>query len=191
MLLSDSAILAAIENKDIVIEPFNRAALGSNSYDIHLSKHLAVYEDEVLDAARPAKVRRMEIPAEGFVLQPGKLYLGSTLEYTENHKFVPILDGKSSTGRLGICINLTAGTGDIGFCNHWTLNLTCMLPVRIYAGMPIGQLLFFEVAGAVSNPYDKKAGAKYNANRTPTPQESMMWKNKFFTALKNENTAQV
>lgn len=178
MILSDKAILKEMEKGDIVIEPFSRSALGSNSYDVHLAKHLAIYEDDILDARKHNKVKHFEIPEEGYILQPGTLYLGVTLEYTETHKHIPFLEGKSSTGRLGIDIHATAGKGDVGFCNTWTLEISCVHPVRIYAGMPIGQLIYFEVEGEVGTNYVTKVSAKYT-ERTERPVESMMWKNKF------------
>jgi len=178
MILSDYSILAAIERGEIVIEPYSRDDLGTNSYDVHLSKHLATYVDEVLDAKKHNKVKHFEIGEEGFLLTPGTTFLGSTLEYTETHKHVPFLEGKSSVGRLGIDIHATAGKGDVGFCNHWTLEISVAQPVRIYAGMPIGQLIYFDVQGDVETLYNKKASAKYN-QRSPLPMESMMWKNRF------------
>ncbi|MDQ8180421.1 dCTP deaminase [Pelagicoccus sp. SDUM812005] len=178
MILSDKAILAGMEKGEIVVEPFDRAALGTNSYDVHLSKHLATYTAEVLDAREHNKIAHFEIPEEGYVLKPGTVYLGSTFEYTETHAHVPFLEGKSSVGRLGIDIHATAGKGDVGFCNHWTLEISVAQPVRVYAGMPIGQLIYFYVEGDIENYYNKKASAKYN-HRSPLPMESMMWKNKF------------
>jgi dCTP deaminase len=178
MILSDSKILEAIAKKEIVIEPYDRECLGTNSYDVHLGKHLAVYIDPILDARKHNQIRELEIPEEGFVLMPGTLYLGVTEEYTETHTCVPFLEGKSSVGRLGIDIHATAGKGDVGFCNTWTLEISVSMPVRVYAGMPIGQLIYFTVDGDVVNTYNKKSSAKYN-DRTVKPVESMMWKNKF------------
>jgi dCTP deaminase len=178
MILSDKRILEEIENKTIIIKPYDREKLGSNSYDVHLGSSLAVYKDEILDAKKHNEVDHFEIPDEGFVLQPNLLYLGVTLEYTETHAHVPFLEGKSSTGRLGIDIHATAGKGDIGFCGHWTLEISCKIPVRIYAGMPIGQLIYFPLEGEVEVSYDSKKNAKYS-NQPNRPVESMMWKNKF------------
>ncbi|HLS70350.1 MAG TPA: dCTP deaminase [Chitinophagaceae bacterium] len=178
MILSDKAILEEMEKGNIIIEPFNRISLGTNSYDVHLGKHLAIYEDAILDAKKHNKVKHFEIPEEGYILQPGTLYLGVTEEYTESHAHIPFLEGKSSTGRLGIDIHATAGKGDVGFCNTWTLEISCVKPVRIYAGMPIGQLIYFEVKGDIETTYDVKDNAKYT-ERTIKPVESMMWKNKF------------
>ena len=178
MILSDIKILEAIGKGSIVIQPYDRTNLGSNSYDVHLGKHLAVYTDRILDAKVHNQIEHFEIPEEGFVLEPGTLYLGVTMEYTETHEYVPFLEGKSSTGRLGIDIHATAGKGDVGFCNTWTLEISCVHPVRIYAGMPIGQLIYFPVDGAVANPYNQKDNAKYT-ERNERPVESMMWKNKF------------
>ncbi len=178
MIFSDKKILESIAQKQIVIEPYDRNCLGTNSYDVHLGKYLATYKDTVLDAKKHNTIEHFEIPEEGIVLKPGILYLGATAEYTETHNAVPFLEGKSSTGRLGIDIHATAGKGDVGFCNHWTLEISVAMPVRVYAGMPIGQLIYFQVEGAIENLYNKKPNAKYN-QRTDRPVESMMWKNIF------------
>lgn len=208
MILSDSKIMQEIKKGTIVITPFNPDQLGSNSYDCLLSKNIAVYVDDailelsehelfekcqtndlsellvrlqkfvVLDAKKHNKVRHFEIPAEGVLLQPHGFYLGSTVEYTETHKHVPYIEGKSSTGRLGIDIHATAGKGDVGFCGHWTLEISVKQPVRVYADMPIGQLIYFPVDGDVLRPYNKKTGAKYSG-QPGKPIESMMWKNTF------------
>lgn len=176
MILSDEQILAHLETKEIVIEPFNRASLGTNSYDVHLGSTLAVYESYELDARKHNHIKCFEIPSEGYMLDPSRFYLGVTLEYTETHKHVPFLEGKSSVGRLGIDIHATAGKGDVGFCNHWTLEISVKQPVRVYSGMPIGQLIYFKVDGEILTPYNKKASAKYNSKGN-IPTESMMWKN--------------
>lgn len=178
MILTDKEILNEIQKGTILIEPYDRSCLGTNSYDVHLAKHLATYIDAELDAKKHNKITSFEIPEEGFVLQPGRLYLGVTQEYTESHAHVPFLEGKSSTGRLGIDIHATAGKGDVGFCNTWTLEISVTQPVRVYEGMPIGQLIYFKIDGEVERPYNKKDNAKYTS-RTVKPVESMMWKNQF------------
>ena len=156
MILTDKKILDEIENGSIVIKPFNQEYLGSNSYDVHLSKNLATYSDEILDAKKHNQIKNFEIPEEGFILLPNQLYLGATVEYTETRKHVPFLEGKSSVGRLGIDIHATAGKGDIGFLGYWTLEISVKIPVRVYAGMPIGQLIYFVAEGSVLSPYNKK-----------------------------------
>ena len=178
MILSDKRILEEIDKGTIKIEPYDRHCLGSNSYDVHLGATLATYKNHLLDAKQHNEIEYFDIPDEGFVLYPHVFYLGVTLEYTETHAHVPFLEGKSSTGRLGIDIHATAGKGDVGFCNTWTLEISCTQPVRVYAGMPIGQLMYFAVQGDIMNFYNKKSNAKY-IERTPYPVESMMWKNKF------------
>lgn len=178
MILSDTAILEAIKEGTIVIDPFDRAALGSNSYDVHLSPHLALYEPEILDAKSHNLIAHFDIGPEGYVLTPGRVHLGSTQEYTETHRHVPFLEGKSSVGRLGIDIHATAGKGDVGFCNHWTLEISVHQPVRVYAGMPIGQLIYFSVEGTIETSYAQKTNAKYQS-RSHRPVESMMWRNAF------------
>ena len=186
MILSDHQILGLLEQGSIKIEPFRRECLGSNSYDVHLGSFLGCYvRDEKttllipgvelpweLDAKKPPNLALCEIPDEGFVLRPGLLYLAATEEYTETHGCVPWIDGKSSVGRLGVRIHATAGRGDAGFMNHWTLEIDCVQPVRIYKGMPIGQLTYFST-GPIDVPYNNKAFAKYN-NRSSLPVASAM-----------------
>jgi dCTP deaminase len=176
MILSDRQILQEMKEGNIIIQPFKRQYLGTNSYDVHLGSWLAMYNEEILDCREHNKVRYFKIPSEGLILVPSKLYLGVTKEYTETHRHVPFLEGKSSIGRLGIDIHATAGKGDVGFCNTWTLEISVRQPVKIYADMPIGQLIYFEISGDVEVPYSKKKSAKYN-KRTIKPVESMMWKN--------------
>jgi len=178
MILTDTEILKAIQKKEIVIEPFRQEGLGTNSYDVHLGSVLAVYEVSVLDSRKPNPVRYFEIPEEGFQMEPNELYLGVTQEYTESHKHIPFLEGKSSVGRLGVDIHATAGKGDIGFCNYWTLEISVKKPVIVYPGMPIGQLIYFEAKGESMVPYSKKRTAKYN-ERSDRPVESRMWQNSF------------
>lgn len=176
MILTDKKILEEIERGNIIITPFDKTFLGTNSYDVHLGRWLAVYKNDILDAAVHNQVEYLEIPDDGLILLPHRLYLGVTEEYTETHRHVPFLEGKSSIGRLGIDIHATAGKGDVGFCNTWTLEISVKQPVRVYHGMPIGQLIYFEISGEIGTTYGTKGSAKYTA-RTDRPVESMMWKN--------------
>lgn len=187
MILSDSAILSAIEKGDIVISPFDLSQLGSNSYDVRLGNTLKVYDESqmqvagsfeipYIDAKKDNPTYEIEIPECGFILMPHGLYLGATLEYTETHNLAPFLEGKSSTGRLGMSVHATAGKGDAGFCGHWTLEIRVEMPLKIYPNMPIAQLIYFPVLGELINPYNKKKDAKY-ANQGAKPVGSQMFKN--------------
>lgn len=197
MILTDSEILSQMGRGFIQIIPFNREQLGSNSYDVTLGDNLLVYTREYeisnngafnymnpqeqmvqvpLDVKKNNPHILLAIPPEGFVLQPGELYLGNTIEYTESGPFLPQLEGKSSLARLGIVVHLTAGFGDIGFKGHWTLEITVVRPVRIYAGMTIAQIYYMEALGNVDRPYNKKVSAKYHGQKA-VPVPSYMWKN--------------
>lgn len=178
MILSDQKILENMDLGFIKILPFSKECLGSNSYDVHLGKTLGIYKDPILDAKSHNLITTFEIPENGYVLTPENFYLGVTLEYTESLAHVPFLEGKSSVGRLGIDIHATAGKGDVGFCNYWTLEISVKKPVKVYYKMPIGQIIYFDVSGEILTPYNKKSSAKYN-EKTPIPVESMMWKNIF------------
>src|SRR6201995_1291609 len=166
MILSDKRIMEEMERGTIKIIPYDRSFLGSNSYDLHLVSTLATYKEHILDAKKHNEIEYFEIPDEGFVLYPHIFYLGVTQEYTETHAHVPFLEGKSSTGRLGIDIHATAGKGDVGFCGNWTLEISVKQPVKIYPGMPIGQLIYFVVEGDVETMYNTKDDAKYKNKTT-------------------------
>lgn len=160
-------ILSGLEIKkrlgtDIRIDPYDEKRLNPNSYNLRLHNELMVYDDHTLDMKKPNKAHNVTIPEEGLVLQPGTLYLGRTLEYTETHNLVPMLEGRSSVGRLGVFIHVTAGFGDVGFCGFWTLEIMCIQPVRIYAGVDICQIFYHTIEGDFveyqSNKYQKNKG---------------------------------
>lgn len=156
MILTKSAIKQALTNKDIVIEPLNECMLNPNSVDVTLNKKLVVYVNPILNSKAINEFKEIEIPKEGFTLYPGELYLGMTNEYTETNNLVPILEGKSSLARLGLSIHSTAGYGDVGFCGNWTLEISCIKPIKIYADMRIGQLYYQEIIGDTDALYTGK-----------------------------------
>lgn len=173
MILSDRQILESVKNGAIEITPFERRFLGTNSYDIHLFPLLRRLSDEALDMRQPTNFEPIRIPKEGYVLQPNEIYLGSSIEYTESHIFVPQLEGKSSCGRLGLDVHVCAGFGDIGFCGFWTLELRVVKPLRVYAGAPIGQIVW-HTAGVPETHYGAKKSANY-AGQKAEPQPSKLW----------------
>ena len=154
MILSGSEIRQRI-GSDIVIEPFDEARLNPNSYNLTLHDELMVYEEVVLDMAKANRVRRIALPKEGLVLSPNQLYLGRTSERTATHNLVPQIEGRSSVGRLGLFVHVTAGFGDVGFEGYWTLEMFAVQPVRIYPGVPICQIFYHEITGEISE-YDSK-----------------------------------
>lgn len=148
MMLSAPAILARIEKGDIVISPFVMEQLNPNSYNLRLGDKLLFYDrgGGALDMKRRTATRKLVIPPGGLVLEPGKIYLGETMEHTETRNLVPQLQGRSSTGRLGLNIHCTAGFGDNGFRGKWTLELTVVEPLRVYAGEKIAQISYHELS---------------------------------------------
>ena len=155
-MLSGNEILRQRKLGNIVIEPFDEKCINANSYFLHLSDELVVYDADVLESKKPTPTKTFKIPKEGFVLQPGELYLGRTIEYTETFKHVPLLNGRLSIASLGICIHITAGFGDNGFKGTWTLEISCIKPVRIYAGMKICHICYFALIGDDSIKYTGK-----------------------------------
>lgn len=169
MILSGEEIRKQIDKK-IVIRPYQEDRLNPNSYNLSLGDELGTYDDVVLDMKQRPVLKKFRIPEEGYVLQPGRLYLGQTAEYTETHGFVPMLEGRSSIGRLGMFVHVTAGFGDVGFCGYWTLEIAAIQPIRIYAGVEICQIFYHQIAGDYK-PYKSN---KYQNNRGIQP--SMLYK---------------
>lgn len=140
----------------LYIEDFDESRLNPNSYNLRLAPELLVYTEAVLDPKQDNRTRTINIPEDGYVLKPGRLYLAKTMEWTESRNFVPKLEGRSSIGRLGLAIHVTAGFGDVGFCGNWTLELECVQPVRVYPGMEICQVSYHTVAGEIVDRYNGK-----------------------------------
>ena len=178
MVLTGPEIIRQIEAGDIHIAPFTPAHVGPNSYDVTLNARLLVYDlapGEPLDMKRDNPTRALTIPAEGLVLEPGVLYIGCTNETATSKAFVPMFEGRSSIGRLGINTHITAGFGDVGWgyltdasgalvCQYptWTLEIEVVHPIRVYAGVRIGQVYFIRPEGALS--FYK---GKYSAQKDP------------------------
>lgn len=151
--------------KDIVIEPYNPDQLNPNSYNLKLHNELLIYTDPVLDMKKPAKYEIVTIPETGYRLEPGKLYLGRTHEFTATQNLVPMLEGRSSVGRLGMFIHVTAGFGDVGFAGFWTLEILCVQPIIIYPFVEICQIYYHSVEGK-SESY---TSGKYQNNKGIQP----------------------
>ncbi|SHJ48825.1 dCTP deaminase [Hathewaya proteolytica DSM 3090] len=169
MILSGKEIHKHI-GKEIIIEPFDEKRLNPNSYNLSLANELLVYDNEVLDMKKPNSASRIIIPEEGLLLEPNKLYLGRTNEFTSTTKYVPMLEGRSSTGRLGLFIHVTAGFGDIGFSGFWTLEIFCVQPIRIYPNAEICQIYYHHIEG----DYELYKSGKYQNNTGIQP--SLMYK---------------
>lgn len=159
MILSGKEIVKHI-GSDIIIEPFDEKRVNPNSYNLRLHNELLVYDNELLDMKRENTASSITIPPEGLLLSPNRLYLGRTLEYTKTSNFVPMLEGRSSVGRLGLFIHVTAGFGDVGFAGYWTLEMFCIQPLVIYPEIEICQIYYHSLQGEYA-PY---SSGKYQNN---------------------------
>lgn len=159
MILSGKEIEKRLD-KQIFIEPYNPAQLNPNSYNLKLHNKLLVYDQNVLDMKVENTAHEIVIPEEGLLLETNKLYLGRTLEHTRTEGLVPMLEGRSSVGRLGLFIHITAGFGDVGFSGFWTLEIFCVQPIRIYPGVEICQIYYHNINGE----YDPYKSGKYQNN---------------------------
>jgi dCTP deaminase len=164
MILSGEMIRQKL-GSDIRIDPFEPRNLNPNSYNLTLHDEILTYEEVVLDMRKSNRVRRITIPSSGLVLNPNQLYLGRTIERTETHNLVPMIEGRSSIGRLGLFVHVTAGFGDVGFCGFWTLEMFAVQPVRIYPGVAICQIFYHQIVGDIR----EYSSDKYQHNRDIQP----------------------
>lgn len=169
MILSGLEIKKRL-NKDIFIEPYSDEQLNTNSYNLRLHNSVLVYESDVLDMKAENKAREMIIPEDGLQLECGQLYLGRTVERTRTENCVPMLEGRSSIGRLGLFVHVTAGFGDVGFAGFWTLEMFCVKPIRIYPGIEICQIFYHSIQG----DYERYQSDKYQNNQGVQP--SLLYK---------------
>jgi dCTP deaminase len=182
VLLSDRDILAEIEAKRIVVEPYDEAMIQPSSIDFRLDRYFRVFENHRYPHIDPAVdqsdlTRQVEpVGDEPFILHPGEFVLGSTLEVVSlPDDLAARVEGKSSLGRLGLLTHATAGFVDPGFSGHVTLELAnvATLPIKLYPGMKIGQLCFFRLSSPAEHPYGSaKYGSRYQGQRGPTPSRS-------------------
>lgn len=169
MILSGKEILKHM-GKEIVIDPFDPQKMNPNSYNLSLHNELLVYDSPVLDMKHPNPATLITIPPEGLTLAPGRLYLGRTKEHTQTECFVPMLEGRSSIGRLGMCIHATAGFGDVGFSGFWTLEIFVVQPLIIYPDVEVCQIYYHTIDGE----YDPYRSGKYQNNQGIQP--SLLYK---------------
>ena len=165
MFLTGPEIVRRRANGQIVIDPFDPAHVNPNSYDLTLGNGVGIYQEiDRWDVRNPPALKTFTGSDDGvWYLDPGYLYLMSTVERVGAHSLVPIINGKSSTGRLGLSIHCTAGFGDVGFFGTLTLEISVIHPLTVYAGMRICQISFQEVVGEIQ-PYR----GRYQGQSEPT-----------------------
>lgn len=176
MILSGLKIKECVEDGSINIEPFEERLLNPNSYNYRLSDTILEVIDDIIDPASKTHTKKIKIPKSGYVLKPNTLYLGSTYEKIGSDNYVTQLIGRSSVGRLGLFLQVTAPLGHVG-CNHnWTLELKTVQPLRVYPKMRIGQVTFWKVYGSIDKSY---ASGEYNKYK-------MAHTSKFYKEVKND-----
>ena len=164
MIISGKEIKKRLGN-DVTIEPFHDSQLNPNSYNLRLHNELLVYTEPVIDMKRENPMRTITIPEEGLLLEPGKLYLGRTVEFTKTDSLVPMLEGRSSLARLGLFIEVSASLGNVGTAGYWTLEIMCIQPIRIYSNVEICQIFYHTILG----DFDRYKSDKYQNNRGVQP----------------------
>lgn len=178
MLLSDRDIRAEVDAGRIGLDPWDPSMVQPASVDVRLAREFLVFDNHqypAIDptAEQPGLTRLVHVPErEAFVLHPGEFVLASTMEeVTVDPTLACQLGGKSSLGRLGLLVHVTAGFIDPGFSGHVTLELSnvATLPLLLWPGMKIGQLCFFQLTSPAVHPYgDPRCGSRYQGQRGPT-----------------------
>jgi len=150
VILTGPEIVDQHRKRRILIDPFDERAVNPNSYNFRLGSQLKVYDSFPVDPKIQNSCREIEMPTSGYVLEAHRLYLAHTLERLGSPYYAPTFAARSSVARLGLFINLSASLGDIGFFGQWTLQLFPAQPVRLYPGMRIGQMMWWQPLGEIS-----------------------------------------
>ncbi|GAA3233227.1 deoxycytidine triphosphate deaminase [Streptomyces filipinensis] len=166
MILTGPDIIAERERGRLVLEPFHSAQVQPNSYDLTLGPTLAYYTGEVLDTRAENPYVEVEIPKNGFVLEPHRVYLGSSVEVLGSNHYVPRISSRSGAARLGLFSHCTAELIDIGSIGQTTFQFHSVKPLRVHVGDRLGQVAFFRVQGDIVL-YD----GKYQGSRGPQPSK--------------------
>lgn len=195
-ILSGPEIKRQVGRGRILIEPYDPRQLNPVSYDVRLGETiLEVLPNDttdmnqilepnaeragVIDSKKQQRTARIQLSRqvttrefeEVFELWPGRLYLGHTAERIRTDHYVPTIDGKSSIGRLGVFIHVTAGYGEPGFDGQWTLEIVVTVPTILYPGMRVGQIRFTAIEGEV----ERYAG-NYTGEYSKGPVPSRAWR---------------
>lgn len=160
MILTGPEIHDMIAAGTIVIDPYDPASLEPNSYGFHLGDRIAIYEDEIVDARQPLSTREIEIGSEGFLFEPGRFYLGHTAERIGGVAFAAELYANLSAALCGVFIQTSAQLGHTGAVIRWTLEITVANPVRLYPGIRIGKICFWENLGTIESYSGRYAGSR-------------------------------
>jgi dCTP deaminase len=166
VILTGPEIVREREEGRLVLEPFDKEHVQPNSYNLTLGPTLAFYTGEVLDTRQQNLHTTVDIPEEGYVLQPDRIYLGSSVEVLGSTRHVPIIRSRSGAARLGLFLHVTADLIDIGSIGQSTFQLHAVQPVRVYAGDRLAQVTFWRTQGEIIL-YD----GKYQGSRGPQPSQ--------------------
>ena len=196
-MLTADKIDREVRKGNICIDPYDPNQLNPNSYNLKLYPELKTYKvfkpsvtyghnemvvdvhleredySPYLDMNKSNDFETFEIPEDGYILQPGVLYIGRTEEFTYTDKYIPMINGRSSLGRLGISVHICAGFGDIGFRGTWTLEITAVEPVKIYPHIEVAQVCWFTPVG---NPKRYLYRGRYFGQEDATTSRSFMKK---------------
>ncbi len=171
-MLTGHKIKKEIEKGTITISPFKPERLGPNSYDLALGSTLKRITSKLVGTNIPTQTEDINID-EPYILKPGHIYLGVTQELTKTDKYIPCIDGRSSIARLGMLVHYSAGFGDIGFANHWTLEISVAIPFEVQTGLILAQIYFFKKHGKVKSLYRARPKSHY-AHISHEPQVSKL-----------------
>jgi dCTP deaminase len=151
MPLTGSEIAHEVAAGRIHISPYAAAQVRANAYRVNLADDLVTYTEDTLDAHRTPPSQTHTIPTEGTVLEPGRIYLARTAETIGSPHYAMTLEAERAVSNVGLWIEYSAPLGHVGVRIPWTLELTVVHPTRIFAGMAIGRVAFWEPIGALAH----------------------------------------
>jgi len=171
VVLSDVDIKERLQ-KDLIIEGVKDEHITGSTVDLTLDNKFRIFKNvhtTHLDTKHIDLNNFTEIiektDEEPFIIHPGEFVLGSIRERIKvPESLMARLDGKSSLGRLGIVVHSTAGNVDPGWDGKLTLEISNIsrMPVALWPGTKVAQILFMELKTPSSTPYRKLPGKEWN-----------------------------
>ena len=169
-MLSGTQIVKEIKNGMIKIDPFNKNHISPNSYDLTLGQWVIRFKNRndrynwapiYLDKADVDYVFEKPVQhASHISIDPKERILAHTKEIAGAYgKFVPMIASRSSLVRWGLDVCVSAGFGDVGYVNKWTLEIFNFSNNKIY--IPIGARIcqiYFEPLDSDDGFYEKYDG---------------------------------
>jgi dCTP deaminase len=175
-ILSDKDIKEHLKSGKIVINPLTnpKVQIQPSSVDLRIGrefKGFRIIRKPCIDPMDQSDLESYIDEGEPFIIHPGEFALATTYETIKlPNDLVARVEGRSSMGRLGVTMHVTAGYIDPGFHGKITLEISNIgkMPVALYTGQRVCQIVFETMTSPSEKPYGHPdRDSKYMGQKSP------------------------